>query len=79
MRLDVVGREGGEQVVKSLTDLAPEITYPMKFRFRYFQDLRGHMVLPEGFEAEQVLVTAKQNGQESMQASFPWPQDADSV
>lgn len=73
VRVDIVGTDDSGQVVKSLTDLAPDLDYPMKFRFRYFQDLRGLMVLPEGFTPQEVLVTAQQRGKPALQASFPWP------
>ena len=66
--------EGGE-VVLSLTEIGAVESYPLKFRFRYFQDLAGDIALPEGFTPQRVLVTAQQNGQEPLQATFPWPQD----
>lgn|GEM_PF-1369209 len=62
-----------DEVVLSLTELAELQTYPLKFRFRYFQDLTGAMTLPPGFTPQRVLVTAQQNGKEPLQASFPWP------
>ncbi len=72
VRVDVVGQEDKTQVVKSLTDLGFEAAYPLKFRFRYFQDLAGSFQLPEGFVPEKVLVTAKQNGKDELQVGFPW-------
>ncbi|MEM7001974.1 MAG: DUF6776 family protein [Pseudomonadota bacterium] len=63
----------GAQVVKSLTDLSTPGAYPLTFRFRYFQDLRGEFVIPEGFKPLQVLVTAKEKGKPPMQVKFPWP------
>ncbi len=89
LRIDVVGVDGdgpgaaspgGEAVatalerqVLSLTDLTDQTTYPLKFRFRYFQNLTGQMRLPEGFLAQQILVTAAQKGKEAVQTAFPWP------
>ena len=67
--------DNDDEVVLSLTEIADVESYPLKFRFRYFQDLAGDMSLPEGFTPERVLVTAQQNGQEPLQATFPWPQD----
>lgn len=63
----------GARVVKSLTDLSTPGAYPLTFRFRYFQDLRGEFVIPEGFKPLQVLVTAKEKGKPPMQVKFPWP------
>lgn len=72
VRLDIVGREGSTQVVKSLTELDFQETYPLKFKFRYFQDLSGTFVLGEDFVPEKVLITAKQSGKDELQVSFPW-------
>ena len=78
VRLDVIGRyaddaQGGEAVL-SLTELAALEAYPMKFRFRYFQDLTGNLALPDNFAPTRILVTANQSGKEPLQVSFPWPQ-----
>ncbi len=88
VRLDVVGRnargesevngetgeigESGERVV-SLTELAEMKEYPLKFRFRFFQDLGGRFTLPDEFEPLRIIVTAEQRDKEPLQASFPWP------
>ena len=94
LRIDVVGvdgdglspvaleGEGGESALErqvlSLTDLTDQTTYPLKFRFRYFQNLTGRMTLPEGFVAQQILVTAKQKGKDAVQTAFPWAESAES-
>ena len=72
IRIDVVGQQDSTRVVKSLTDLATGQAYPLKFKFRYFQDLTGTITLPEGFIPEQVLVTALASGKEPLQVGFPW-------
>jgi hypothetical protein len=77
VRMDVIGRyaddaAGGEAVL-SLTELASLEAYPMKFRFRYFQDLKGNLALPDNFTPARILVTANQAGKEPLQVSFPWP------
>lgn len=83
LRLDVAGSyrgEGGEgdadiaEAVLSLTELADNAEYPLKFRFRYFQNVTGTLRLPDDFRARQVLVTAHQRGREALQVTFPWPQ-----
>jgi len=83
VRLDVIGRSeaatadaGSEndEVVLSLTEVSEVETYPLKFKFRYFQDLSGELTLPEGFVPMRVMVTAQQKGKEAIQESFPWPQ-----
>ncbi len=80
VRLDVIGHydlpdadKEIDEAVLSLTELSDLSTYPVKFRFRYFQDVAGLMTLPEGFQPDRVLVTANQTGKEPLQVTFPWP------
>ena len=74
VRIDVIGADGeGIEAVLSLTELTELKAYPLKFRFRYFQDLAGRLTLPAGFVPARVLVTANQNGKEPLQVTFPWP------
>ncbi len=65
---------GRDQQVLSLTEIAAADTYPLKFRFRYFQDLSGVITLPEGFEPESVEVTARRRGAnaDDLTRSFAW-------
>ncbi|MDH3644394.1 MAG: hypothetical protein OES38_19975, partial [Gammaproteobacteria bacterium] len=63
-----------EELVLSLTEIAQVQPYPLKFRFRYFQDLSGMLTLPTGFVPEAVAVTAMRRGSrsDSLQRSFEW-------
>ena len=65
---------GSDQQVLSLTEIADSDTYPLKFRFRYFQDLSGMITLPEGFEPESVEITAQRRGASAtnLAKSFAW-------
>jgi len=67
---------GSDQQVLSLTEIADDDTYPLKFRFRYFQDLSGVITLPEGFEPESVEITARRRGASTkdLTKSFVWNQ-----
>jgi hypothetical protein len=59
--------------VLTLTDLAEPEAYPLKFRFRYFQDLTGTLTLPEGFRPRSVRVTATPQGRgERLEREFDW-------
>ncbi len=80
VRLDVIGRFAADEADKeideavlSLTEMSDLTTYPLKFRFRFFQDVAGILTLPEGFEPDRVLVTASQKGKDPLQVTFPWP------
>jgi hypothetical protein len=68
----------GSETVLSFADLDPDGTYPVKFKFRYFQNLTGRILLPEGFRPDAVLVTVMPAGRdaEALERSFPWRQPA---
>jgi hypothetical protein len=70
---------GNDQQVLSLTEIADADTYPLKFRFRYFQDLSGAITLPEGFEPESVEITARRRGAsaKNLARSFVWNESKD--
>ena len=71
--VELVVRGRDEQVL-SLTEIAVDDTYPLKFRFRYFQDLSGVIALPEGFEPESVEITARRRGAKAddLTRTFAW-------
>ncbi len=65
---------GTVERVLPLTEIAEEGTYPLKFRFRYFQDLTGVIRLPPGFTPEQVVIRAGRRGAsaEAVNRTFDW-------
>jgi len=65
---------GTTERVLPLTEIAEEGTYPLKFRFRYFQDLTGVIRLPAGFTPEQIVITAGRRGAstEAANRTFDW-------
>lgn len=74
--VNVVGILNGTQKVYGLRDLSDDIQdYGIKYKFRYFQEISGDLVLPEGFIAESVDVVLQSNGSKSKRIdnSFPWP------
>lgn len=92
VRLNVLGRmtlegdeeqkDGGQkddQLVLSLTEIAEIDAYPLKFRFRYFQDLSGMMTLPTGFTPESVVITALRRGGSAtkLEQTFDWVVQSD--
>jgi len=65
--------EPGEVALAGVT--SPPVKQ-LKFRFRYFQELAGTIILPEGFEAEEVTLSIKPGGKgksEPVEAVFDWP------
>jgi hypothetical protein len=60
--------------VLSLTEVADIENYPLRFRFRYFQDFSGMVTLPDGFRPRLVRVTATPGGRSSdvAQREYDW-------
>lgn len=73
--VNIVGVLDGKQKVYGLRDLSDDIRdYGIKFKFRYFQEIEGELVLPEGFTPEAVEVELQSNSSKSkrIEKSFPW-------
>ena len=79
MTVDIVGNAANEQVVLPLTEMTQVETYPLAFKFRYFQDFTGTLVIPEGLKPEQVVVTAATSGKDGkrVQKTFSWAFEED--
>ena len=77
--VDVVGASANEQVVLPLTEMTQVESYPLSFKFRYFQDFTGTLVIPEGLKPEQVVVTAATSGKDGkrVQKTFSWTLEED--
>ncbi|MEQ8861584.1 MAG: hypothetical protein RIC56_23320 [Pseudomonadales bacterium] len=79
VRLELRGVRGADdgataEAVLPLTELTSIDDYPLKFRFRYFQDLSGTVTIPEGFLPQSVHVTATLKGKSAaaIERSFDW-------
>lgn len=73
--LNLVGTQNGERVAIALKDISEEIDeVDIKFRYRYFQDFRGDLVLPEDFTPDQVQVVAQSVGNRSarVEMAYNW-------
>jgi len=67
----------GEQGELALAGVTNPPVKQLKFRFRYFQDLAGKIKLPEGFEAERVILSIKPGGKSKsppVEQTFDWPE-----
>lgn len=74
--VNVIGVLDGKQVIYGLRDISDDVQdYGIKYKFRYFQEIEGELVLPEGFVAESVEVVLQTNGSKAnrVEQSFPWP------
>jgi hypothetical protein len=72
--VDVVGTSDNEQVVLPLTEMTQVESYPLPFKFRYFQDFTGTLTIPDGLKPEQVVVLAAMAGKDGkrVQKTFSW-------
>jgi len=72
---DISGSLDGEQVHLTLDDVVADgADGALAYAFRYFQDLQRQLILPEGFEPDEVLMQIRPrepSGQASEQ-SFEW-------
>ena len=60
VQIDIAGRIDEQRQVLSLATILPEgRTFDPALNFRYFQNLEGEFILPEGFVPEQVEVKAE--------------------
>lgn len=58
--MNLVGRQAGERVVLPLKDVSNDIEATnIKLGFKYFQNIEGDLVLPDGFEPERIELEAR--------------------
>ena len=76
VELVVEGVQRGKAVRLSLAELVPEDTAakPLSYSFRYFQDLKAAVVLPEDFAPERIHVIVRSKGKSSktVEEFFIW-------
>lgn len=72
IQLNVIGiLQGGRQEV--IFDAKNAVVgFPLKLRFKYFQDLVGQIRLPPDFIPERVSISVQQNGKKTTGADFEW-------
>jgi hypothetical protein len=70
----VKGLLKGKSKVLELSAISDEAKKPIKFGFRYFQNLTGKLKLPEGFVADylRVKLTPKTAKLDAVDEQFPW-------
>ncbi|MBL4583166.1 MAG: hypothetical protein JKX83_00985 [Pseudomonadales bacterium] len=73
--VEISGVEDGEQRTIGLSRISEQFSKrKIKLRFRYFQEIRGEMVLPPRFIPETVHVIARSRGKrpQTREKSFEW-------
>jgi hypothetical protein len=56
---DIVGTSGGSKCAPAHRKLTQVETYPLAFKFHYFQDFTGTLTVPDGMKPDQVVVTRR--------------------
>lgn len=60
LSVNLVGRQAGERVVLPLKDVSSDVEATnIKLKFKYFQNIEGDLVLPDGFEPERIELEAR--------------------
>lgn len=75
--MTVEGFHHGERKTLSLSDLSDGQDDTLSFRFRYFQNFEGDIVLPEGFSAQRVRIKVSAEGVR-IEKTFDWPEHGQS-
>ena len=73
--VNILGQSNGEKQTIPLKDVSDDIEKTdIKFRYRYFQDVKGELNLPEGFVPEQIQVIAQASGNKAARVEkfFDW-------
>jgi hypothetical protein len=72
IQLKVIGllQGGRQEVIFDATNAL--VGFPLKLRFKYFQDLVGQIRLPSDFIPERVSISVQQNGKKTTGADFEW-------
>ena len=75
IEITLVGRRAGESERLALYEVSDEVDdNDIKLRFKYFQNIEGDMMLPEGFEPEKIELVAQSTGKNAAEAkkSVSW-------
>ena len=73
--INLIGVENGKVTAYPLKVLSNEISdVDIKFRYRYFQEFKGELMLPEKFTPDQIQVIAQSVGKKSarVEKAFNW-------
>lgn len=75
LSFNIIGRQEGVLSVLALRDVSRDVdSLNIKLRFKYFQNIEGELVLPEGYEPERIELEARSTGSQSttIDKRFGW-------
>ncbi|MFT4721657.1 MAG: hypothetical protein ACI9SB_002834 [Candidatus Azotimanducaceae bacterium] len=72
--VSLVGTQSGEARTYTLSELDAEISAEIRFRFRYFQNIEGELVLPADFAPTKIVVAVRSSGRgtNGTERTFAW-------
>jgi hypothetical protein len=73
--ISILGTRDRQEISMPLRTLAPDVDQiDIKIQFRYFQNIQGELVLPEGFSPLGVQILAVDEGSKgkTVQKNFAW-------
>jgi len=75
VQISVLGQEAGLERRFNLSELDDEKEDSVRFRFRYFHNINGELIVPEGFEPREVMIVAQSSGANAqrLEKTFDWP------
>ncbi len=75
VKISLVGQLGNQEKQFLLSELDKEKDEAIRFRFRYFQNINGELMLPDGFEPREVMIVAQSSGSNAqrLEKRFDWP------
>jgi len=72
--INLIGMKADKKVIIPLRDVSDQEELGIKFKFKYFQDIAGDLVIPKGFIPESIQVVAQSKGKKAsrIEQSFAW-------
>jgi hypothetical protein len=74
VQITLRGQDGDQETSFLISDLDEDIEGAIRFRFRYFQNINGELILPDGFQPRDVMIVAQSSGSSSqrLEKRFDW-------
>lgn len=77
VRMQIDGMLNGRQKTLSLAEVSEKQIKELDYKFKYFQNIEGEIVLPKGFAPQRVTVQVLPHGtrqdKDKIEATFDWP------
>ena len=74
VKMQLVGKKNNEEVTVSLESLSEVSDKPIRFKFKYFQNLNGEFILPKDFIPMEIMVVVNSSnkGNRRIERRFDW-------